>query len=135
MEREDITKELLEIADSIKDLTLRKRMIDAKLDPLQDGYRELEYDFYTKVCRTMDEMGKPKYTNEDRRRREVHHRLTKDNRSIKLETEMKQYRDEIYEIVAEINRLQDRKLILLVTLGAPLREDTIEREGGGKYPI
>ena len=135
MEREDITKQLLEIADTIKELTLRKRTIEAKLAPLRDGYRELGYGFYIKVNEAVDERGKPLYTNEDSRRRGVEHRLRNDDGAIKLRAETRRYDGEIDEIVAEINRLQDRKLILLVTLGAPLPEDVIEREDRGKYAI
>jgi len=135
IKREDITKQLLEIADTIKELTLRKRMIDAKLAPLRDGYRELGYAYYTKVYEAVDERGKPLYTNADSRRREVEHRLRNDDGAIKLWAETRRYDGEIDEIVAEINRLQDRKLMLLVTLGAPLPEDVIEREDRSKYAI
>jgi len=133
MKREDVTKELLDIADTIKELALRKNGIEAELEPLQDSYRELGYDFYTKVCEAVDERGKALYTNEDRRRREVEHRLRNDDKAIKLRVEMRQYREEIDKIMVEVNRLQDRKLILLVTLGAPLPEDVIERENRSKY--
>ena len=133
MEKEDITKELLEIADSIKDSTVTKINVDGVVEGLRDDYREFAYDFYTKVCGTMDEKGKPIYTNEDMRRREVNHKIKNDDKASNIQREMKRYRDELGKLLAEINRLQDRKIILLVTLGAPLPEDIIGRED--KYAI
>jgi hypothetical protein len=85
------------------------------------------------VCEAVDGKGKPIYSNEDRRRHEVAHRLRNDDTAIKVLSEIRQCRSEIDEIVIEVNRLQDRKLILLVAMGAPLPQDVIDREDRGKY--
>jgi len=135
MDIEKATQELLDIADLIKELTLKKQKIENVLEPLRKEYSEIGYRLYDEVYEILDERGKPKYSNEDRRRLEAEHRLRNDKRAIELSREIRQHRNEIEEIVVEINRLQDRKLILLVAMGAPLPQDVINRENRGKYII
>ncbi len=133
MDTEKVTMELLEIIDYVKELELKKNKIERALSPLREEYAEIRYHLCDQVYETVDEKGKLKYSNEDRRQSEVQHRLRTDKRAVELLNEIKQYRDEIEEIITEINRLQDRKLVLLVSMGAPLPQDTMNREEKGRY--
>ncbi len=135
MDMKDTTAELLDIADHIKELILRKHQIEKSRVPLINAYQNIRYTVYNQVCEAVDEKGKLKYSNEDRRRQEVEHRLRNDDATVKLVSEMQKNRSEIGEIIAEINRLQDRKLILLVAMGAPLPQNIVDKEGEGKYSI
>ena len=79
--------------------------------------------------------GKAKYSNQERRHREAAYRLRRDAKAREVSKVFDEIRDEEREVVAEINRLQDKKIILLVALGAPLPSDTIDLEEDKKYPF
>lgn len=133
MDTEKITMELLDIIDRIKELELKKDKVEKALSPLREEYAEIRYHLYDQVYETLDEKGKLKYSNEDRRESEVQHRLRNDKRAVELQNERTQYLDELSKIITEINRLQGRKLVLLVSMGAPLPQDIMDREEKGRY--
>ena len=133
MEKEKTTKELLQIADTVKNLTIKMRNLERERQGLSEEYQEIEYKHYNDIFAVVDEKGKPLYSNENRRRREINHILRHDKQALQIRKQMKHYDEQIDKIVTEINRLQDRKLILLVSLGAPLPRDIIEGEEKKKY--
>ena len=104
MDRDEVTRELLQLADQTKNLTKALRRFGRqradhfkKYDPIRDA---ITYE----VWEAVDEDGKRKYPNEKR------------------EDAYNQERD----ITDELDHLQDRKRILLVSLGAPLPADVLE---------
>jgi len=132
MERDKVIEELLQIADRIKYLTLELQRLGRERQDLQEKYSEIEYRHYTEVCFAV-ENGKPIYTNEDRRRHEVRHRLRDDKDAIGQRTKRKGLDEKEEQVNSELNRLQDRKLILLVSLGAPIPHDVLEKSEDSKY--
>jgi len=133
MERDKVIEELLQIADRIRDLTLELKRLGRAHQDLHEKYSELGYRHYTEVCNAVKEKGKPIYTNEDRRRHEVEHRLRNDKDAIELRTKRKGLDEKEEQVVSELNRLQDRKLILLVSLGAPIPHDVLGKSEDSKY--
>ena len=134
MDNDEIVKELLQIADQIKELTLDKHNNFRELSNDRQSYSDEEYDVYVAIYSEIDEKGKTKYSNEERRRKELAYRKRHNKKITELSVKIDRARDEELIIIAEINRLQDRKIIYLVALGAPLPEDTLEKEENKKYP-
>lgn len=133
MNRENTTEELLRIADQIKELTVRLRKSGTRSTQLMRELDELRYKHYQDVWATVDDKGKPVYSNEERRRHEVEHRVRNDSKGKKMLDDLDNLRNEQDELATEINRLEDRKTILLVSLGAPLPQDTLDHEEKSKY--
>jgi len=133
MERETAINELLRIADTLKEVHLKLRGLERERVDLSEKYREHEYRHYVEVCNEVDERGKSVYTNADRRRREVWHRLRNDDEVVELRAKMREHDKMIEDVVGEHNRLQDRKITLLVALGAPLPSDVLGKSEGQKY--
>ena len=135
MDNERLVHELLAISDIIKELTTKKHRIDRRWSQTGQAYSDVEYELYDSVWRETDDKGKAKYSNEERRHREVAYRLRRDAKAREVSKVFDEIRDEEREVVAEINRLQDKKIILLVALGAPLPGDIIDLEEDKKYPF
>ncbi len=135
MEREEIIKELLVLPDTIKELHTRIIQIQRKLRPLDYDRHEIAYKHFTDVNETKDSMGKLLYSNEERRQYELGHRLRTDSKAMELDTKIRQYRDQIDDIAEELNRLQDRRLVLMVLLGVPPPEDMVAKIENQKYPL
>ncbi len=128
-------EELLQIADRIKDLRLELKRLQREHRDLWKKRDELEYRHYTEIYNAVDEKGKLIYTKEDRRRREVEHRLRNDKEAIELNTKSKEFSEKEERISSEIERLQDRKITLLVALGAPIPSNVLEESEDSKYII
>ena len=134
MDREGLVSELLESADTIKELTIEMQRLEQKRRQLGIEYEEIEYHQYDAIWSDVDEKGKPRFSNEERRSKELAHRLRQDAEALGLRQKIYEARDEIEELAAESNRLRDRRIALLVALGAPLPSDSLGSEEGGKYP-
>ena len=133
MDREGVTVELLELVDSIKTLTLNKQRLDRRSRKLRREFQEVVYRTSEAIYHEVNDKGKLSYSNEERRRGELSHRFRQDPEATAMQEQMAELDNEVGELVAEINRLQDRKVVLLVAMGAPLPEDTIESGDRRKY--
>jgi hypothetical protein len=126
MDRDEVTRELLELADQTKNLTKALRRFERqhadhfkKYDPVREA---ITYE----VWEAVDEAGKRKYPNETIRGIEIRKRLANHEGYIRDNEKRADSYDQERDIADELNYLQDRKRILLVSLGAPLPPDLLE---------
>jgi len=126
MDRDEVTRELLQLADQTKNLTKALRRFGRqradhfkKYDPIRDA---ITYE----VWEAVDEAGKRKYPNEKIRDIEIRKRLANHEGYIRDNEKREDAYNQERDITDELDHLQDRKRILLVSLGAPLPPDVLE---------
>ena len=126
MDRDEVTRELLELADQTKNLKKALRRLGRQSADHFKTYEPIRDAITYEVWEAVDEAGKRKYPNEKIRDIEIRKRLANHENYIKGKEKREDAYNQERDITLEFNHLQDRKRILLVSLGAPLPLDLLE---------
>ena len=127
MDRDEVTRELLELADQTKNLKKALRRFGRQSADHFKTYEPIRDAITYEVWEAVDEAGKRKYPNETIRGIEIRKRLANHEGYIRDNEKRADSYDQERDIADELNYLQDRKRILLVSLGAPLLPDSVVR--------
>ena len=126
MDRDEVTRELLELADQTRNLTKALRRLSRQSVDYFKKYNPIRDEITYEVWEAVDEAGKRKYPNEKIRDIEIRKRLANHEGYIRDNEKRQDADNQERDIADELNHLQDRKRILLVSLGAPLPLDLLE---------
>ena len=126
MDRDEVTRELLELADQTKNLKKALRRLGRQSADHFKTYEPIRDAITYEVWEAVDEAGKRKYPNEKIRDIEIRKRLANHEGYIRDNEKREGSYNQERDIADELDYLQDRKRILLGSLGAPLPPDLLE---------
>lgn len=115
---DDITKkELLQIIDEMADLQKKQTRLDDERHELYDKISVMEARYILDIAKETDEYGKRIYSNQKMRDAAFIIRLSENTEHQRLRDLINGLDTEIGNAFIELARLQNRKMILLSTIG------------------
>ena len=126
----DTKQRLAELIDELAKLSKRQHALHRKRQEIVYRTILIRAPLVIDIAKAKDEKGKPVYSNEQLREAALTLRLEKNDEYRRLRAERLELEDQDDELITEVNRLVDHKLLLFAELGLLLQPDADETPFG-----